>query len=233
MLIFAQKGTITGKVINSETQAALAKATVFLTETSYGTSTNDDGTFSIKGLKPGTYLVVVTMLGFEEFVQSVTVDEDAISIKISLKPSVITLPEVNIQNPKDWARNYKLFVRRFIGTSKYGRSCKILNSEVLNFSYNKKEGLLSTTSNGFIKMENRALGYMVKILLTKSALAEKYGSWHAQFFYEELPGTPSEIKKWKANRIELLRNPGTSLFVSERLPSNFRNSTILFQKNKE
>ncbi|SDE40999.1 CarboxypepD_reg-like domain-containing protein [Mucilaginibacter pineti] len=222
LLTFAQSGTITGKVINAETQAALPKASVFLTETSYGTITNDGGTFTLNGLKPGRYLLIVTMVGFEKFSQEVSVGADAVPINISLKPHVTSLGEVSVRIPEDWERNYKMFVKKFVGTSACGRKCKILNSEVLNFSYNKKERELSASSDDLIEMENRALGYMVKILLTKSMFGDNHGSWNGQFFFEDLPGTPEDIKQWKANRIKLLQETGGHFVVSEKLPNDFR-----------
>ncbi|MBE9585725.1 carboxypeptidase-like regulatory domain-containing protein [Mucilaginibacter sp. JRF] len=220
LLVFAQSGTVTGKITHAETGVALPRASVFLTETSYGTSTNNDGVFTLKDVKPGKYQLIVTMVGFEEHSQDVTVGTNITSINISLKPRITNLKEVNISIPKDWARNYKLFVKRFIGTSSYGRKCRILNSEVLNLGYNKEDGAVIASSDDFILMENRALGYMVRILLTKSYLAETHGSWHGSFYFEELPGTPDEVKKWKANRARLLQNART-IKASEKLPSDF------------
>jgi hypothetical protein len=221
LLTFAQSGTITGKIFNAETQAPLARASVFVSGTTYGVITENDGTFSLKGLKPDKYLLIVTMIGFEKFSQTVSIGTNAAQVNISLKPYVTTLREVTVQNPKDWARNYKTLVKWLIGDSKYGRKCKILNSEVLSFIYNKKDKELSAWSDDFIKMENRALGYMVKILLTKSTFIENGASYNYQMFFEELPGTPREIKQWKANRIELSKDFRSHFPASEKLPSDY------------
>lgn len=222
LLTFAQSGTITGKIVNAETHASLAKASVFVSGTTYGVVTNNDGTFTLKGLKPDKYLLIVTMIGFEKFSQTVSIGTNAAQINISLKPYVTILHEVTVQTPKDWARNYKTLVKWLIGNSKYGRRSKILNSEVLNFSYNKKDRELSAWSDDFIMMENRALGYMVRILLTKSTFIENAASYNYQMFFEELPGTSGEIKQWKANRIELLKDVRIHFPASEKLPTDFK-----------
>lgn len=221
LLVCAQSGTVTGKITQAETNASLPKASVFLTETSYGTSANDDGDFTLTDVKPGRYLLVVTMVGFETFSQNITVGTNVTKINVSLKPRITALNEVSVRIPEDWARNYKMFFKRFVGTSSYARKCKILNSEVLNFTYDKKERAVSAWSDDFIELENRALGYMVKILLTKSTFAETHGSWHGRFFFEELSGTPDEIKKWKANRIKLSQDIRIPFVASEKLPSDF------------
>lgn len=219
--VCAQTGTVTGTITQAETNAPLPKASVFLTETSYGTSANNDGNFTLTDVKPGKYLLVATMVGFETFSQNITVGTNVTKINISLKPRINALSEVSVRIPEDWARNYKMFFKRFVGTSSYARKCIIRNSEVLNFTYDKKEKAVSAWSDDFIELENRALGYMVRILLIKSTFAETHGSWHARFFFEELSGTPDEIKKWKANRIQLSQDIKIPFVASEKLPSNF------------
>ncbi len=74
-----KSGTITGKVINAKTQAALSKASVLLRETSLGTITNKDGTFTLKSVKPGKYTLIVSMVGFEKFTKNIIMEKTALS----------------------------------------------------------------------------------------------------------------------------------------------------------
>ena len=52
-LVLAQTGTITGKVIHANSKAPLAKVSVFLSNATFGTTTAEDGTFILKGVRPG------------------------------------------------------------------------------------------------------------------------------------------------------------------------------------
>jgi hypothetical protein len=62
-------GTITGKVTDNDGKP-LAYANLLIVGTTWGAFTKDDGTFKIVNVPPGTYVVRVTMMGYEE--QSVT-----------------------------------------------------------------------------------------------------------------------------------------------------------------
>jgi hypothetical protein len=65
--------TITGKVVSSASKTGVAKASVFLNNATFGTATEDDGTFSLRGVKPGQYDLIVSVLGFEEYTEKVQV----------------------------------------------------------------------------------------------------------------------------------------------------------------
>lgn len=63
--LFAQ-GTLKGRVFDKETDEPLEFARVAVEGTYYGTLTDIDGNFEIKGIKPGDYSVRVTYTGFTE-----------------------------------------------------------------------------------------------------------------------------------------------------------------------
>lgn len=63
---FAQTaGSIKGKVIDRKTGAALPFVNVVIKGTNHGASTNEEGEYEIKGLTPGTYTLVVSIIGHE------------------------------------------------------------------------------------------------------------------------------------------------------------------------
>ena len=61
---FAQTGIIQGRVINDKTNEPLEFATVQVQGTSLGAITSIEGTFTIKGVQPGFYNMIVSMVGF-------------------------------------------------------------------------------------------------------------------------------------------------------------------------
>jgi hypothetical protein len=66
----AQTAAVEGTVTNSSTGAAVPRVHVILQDASnpagtrYGALTTESGTFSIEGIRPGTYSVTSTRLGF-------------------------------------------------------------------------------------------------------------------------------------------------------------------------
>jgi TonB-linked SusC/RagA family outer membrane protein len=65
-------GIIKGKVTNAKGEP-LAGASVTLTGTNLGTSANNRGEFVIPGIKQGTYRLQVTVIGYDDYVQEITV----------------------------------------------------------------------------------------------------------------------------------------------------------------
>ena len=62
----AQTGSLSGVVKDAKSGASLASATVFIIGTYKGTYSNEDGSFSIKGIKPGDYSIRFSYVGYTE-----------------------------------------------------------------------------------------------------------------------------------------------------------------------
>ncbi|WP_345952551.1 carboxypeptidase-like regulatory domain-containing protein [Mucilaginibacter sp. PAMB04168] len=216
MLGLAQTGSITGKVINADTKNPLAKVSVFLSNATYGTTTAEDGTFMLRGVKPGQYELIITSVGYEDFSQSVLVGAEPVKIEAALKARVLELREVVVTTPADWKRNYQMFLTEFFGTSAYAKQCKISNPEELTLIYKKSKKTLEAYSYDFVNIENKALGYRIKFLL-KSFKSDKINniiSWQGRILYEELPGSESQKKKWEIRRQDIYYGSNLHFFRS-------------------
>lgn len=202
--IKAQNGVITGKVTAQGGTNPVAKASVFLNNASYGTATADDGTFALRGVKPGQYDLVVSVLGFEEYTQKVQVNNNTLDLKISLTPKVMMMREVVITSNADWKKNYEQFKKEFIGNDDAARQCKVANPRILNLSYTRKTQTLEASTDEFLEVENYALGYKVKFLLADFSSNNISGiiSYAGKALFEDLPGSAEQKKKWKARRDE-------------------------------
>lgn len=89
-------GKIAGKVTEAETGIPLAGVNVIIQGTTIGAATNNDGSYAILNVPPGTYNIVFSMLGYEKVViQGVIVEIDQTSfINAELKSSSITVGEI-------------------------------------------------------------------------------------------------------------------------------------------
>ncbi|WP_377142410.1 carboxypeptidase-like regulatory domain-containing protein [Mucilaginibacter lutimaris] len=197
------QNVINGKVVTNSNNP-VAKASVFLNNATFGTATNDDGTFSLRGVKPGQYDLVVSAIGFEEYTQKVMVGSAATNLNISLTPKVMMMREVIISTNADWKKNFEQFKKDFIGVTENARFCKIENPKILNLSYSRKKMELEAFTDEFLVMENDALGYRVKFLLKEflSSALNNTTSYSGRALFEELPGTEAQKAKWKQKRDE-------------------------------
>ena len=64
ILLFAQKGTIRGQVIDGENGEPLFAANAVIKGTQIGTTTDFDGNYTIKPVDPGNYTIKATFVGY-------------------------------------------------------------------------------------------------------------------------------------------------------------------------
>jgi hypothetical protein len=195
---------ISGKVISSASNSGVPKASVFLNNATFGTATQDDGTFNLRGVKPGQYDLIVSTIGYEEYTQKVQVGSAPINLNISLTPKVMMMREVVITSNADWKKNYEQFKKDFIGLTENAKLCKVINPRILNLSFTRKTQTLEASTDEFLVMVNDALGYRVEFLLKEfnSSNITRTINYAGRALFEELPGTEAQEKKWKLKRDE-------------------------------
>ena len=202
LLVNAQSSfNIEGRVVNEKGEV-LKSATVFINGSQKITVTNDEGKFKFEKLAIGTFPLVVKMLGYLSSVQEVQLVNKDVSLEVVLQEKSFDLNEVVISPNNDRDKNYKLFKKSFLGTSKNAKNCKILNDSIINFDFNKKEGILKASTDDFLIIENRALGYQIKYLLKmfQFNISTAITIYDGQAVFEELKGTREEKLKWQESR---------------------------------
>jgi hypothetical protein len=204
IITLAQNGIITGKVTRADTKAPLPLANVFLSNTTSGTSTSSDGTFTLSHLKPGQYTLVVSILGYEDYSTTVSVEQDPINLNIELSAKVTELREVIVTTPANWKKNYDEFVKEFIGTDDNAKQCYVLNPRSVNLIYHKPQQELEAYTDEFLVVDNMALGYRVKFLVKEFTNSKLTGitGYSGQRLFQALPGSKKQLEEWKKKREE-------------------------------
>ncbi|GAC1308896.1 MAG: carboxypeptidase-like regulatory domain-containing protein [Mucilaginibacter sp.] len=204
LTILAQNGVITGTVTTEGASKPLPRASVFLSNSSVGTATAENGTFSLRDIRPGQYTLVVTILGYENYTKTVLVGREPIKMNIELTAKPLMLREVVISSAADWKKNYEAFKKEFIGTDENAKYCTVVNPHILNLTYNPTKQILHADADEFLVVENKALGYRVKYLLNDFKIDKISGiiSRQGQQVFEELHGSEAQKKKWHLKRDE-------------------------------
>ena len=198
---------IKGRVINSADNKPVPNASVFLSNATIGGKTAADGTFVLNNARPGKYDLVVSIVGFDSYHQNITVNNSDVTLPdIVISPKTIGLSEVVVKPDPNRVQNYQKFKMEFLGTSELAQDCKILNPDVIDMDYDDATGTLTASSTDFIVIENQALGYKIKYLLTSFSLQVKnifQRNLHFKgfAFFEELPGTPARQARWQKKRL--------------------------------
>ena len=166
-VVFAQS-RVDGRVTDKESGEPLVGVNIFFSKTTWGATTDNQGFYSLRNIPYGKYEMIISMIGYEVIKQNVFVfDNERISMNFILVPEPIQMKEVIVtaKSNKLWKKNLAIFNRIFLGESKNGQACKILNEYVLSFDVNG--GVLQATASQPLEIENSSLGYRIQYFLAE------------------------------------------------------------------
>jgi hypothetical protein len=166
--------TFSGRVIDKATKRPLETAAVYFDNTTIGTTTNENGEFSITYSDAVQSILVISYLGYEKVL--ITDYRNENNITVELIEATNTLDAVYLDYDDGLTRKQKLslFKREFLGTSKFAKSCKILNEEDLILRYDKRKKVLYASSTAPIELKNKALRYEVAFDIMEFEIGFRY-----------------------------------------------------------
>ncbi|MCK4813952.1 MAG: carboxypeptidase-like regulatory domain-containing protein, partial [Candidatus Marinimicrobia bacterium] len=93
--LFAQSASIRGVITDAETGEAMIGVNIVLRGTYYGAATSLDGSYIITGMGPGTYDMVVSMIGYKQYLYGgiELTQGQSMRINIKLETTVLALGE--------------------------------------------------------------------------------------------------------------------------------------------
>ena len=94
--LYSQNLSITGYVKDAKNGNLLVGANVVITGTSLGTSAREDGQYKINNVKPGTYSVKASYIGYVTTEDSVTITDTDINLDFNLSYTTIEGKEVTV-----------------------------------------------------------------------------------------------------------------------------------------
>ncbi len=153
--------TLVGRVIDKVSQEPVETVAVYFDNTTIGTTTNENGEFSIAYTDAVQSTLVISYLGYEKVF--ITDYRNRNNVTIELTEATNSLDEVYIEYDDGLTRRQKLrlFRKEFLGTSEFGKSCKILNEDDLILKYDKMSKSLYASSKVPLRILNKALQYEV------------------------------------------------------------------------
>ncbi|MGY6521844.1 MAG: carboxypeptidase-like regulatory domain-containing protein [Mongoliitalea sp.] len=204
VLVQAQ-GQIKGVLIDAETKDPLPFATVFLSNTTFGSVTDLQGAFNLSNIPTGEYELIVSFLGYKTLQQQVLVEKGKLlQLELVMIPEVIDLKENLVEDKRDksWYVNLKIFENYFLGSSINAKNSRILNTEVLIMDDQTKPGHLLVSAREPIIIENSNLGYQISFVLQSFECNPKEERWSYFGFpyFEEIEVPARRMSRVSKNR---------------------------------
>jgi hypothetical protein len=152
---------ISGKIVD-ENDLPLYGVSVYFDGTTLGTTTNNDGFFEMNLKVIPDAVLVISFIGYEV----VYLNSIQSPMQIKLNPISLVLKGVVLE-PIPFSRKemLRIFRDQFLGTTKGGRNCTILNEDAIQFVYESKDYKLSAFADQKLKIQNDYLGYVVEFEL--------------------------------------------------------------------
>ncbi len=176
-------------------------ATVYISGYKISTITTDDGNFILPKLAPGSYDLLIQMIGYLPYKKNIIL-EKSVKINVVMIENTTLLNEVIVKPDPDRAYHIDLFKNNFIGISPNALECKLLNSQNLITKYNQTTGILNISADQFLVIENKSLGYRIKYLLEyfEYNFKTKVIYYAGYPFFEDLKAGVARQKKWAKAR---------------------------------
>ncbi|NOZ62507.1 MAG: carboxypeptidase-like regulatory domain-containing protein [Calditrichaeota bacterium] len=206
LLKAATGSKIQGNVVDAETGAPLSDVNVFLANTTIGTASDLSGNFVIYRVPQGAYTLIISRIGYEIFAKEIEISyEKNLTINVRLSPKTISGEEVVVKGEKlkNWEKNYKKFLKLFMGESGNAKKTEILNPYVLNFSADPAYGKFYAFSDSSLRIRNNALGYEMRIVFHRFELDQDRLIYGIYSHYQEMKPVDSLEKiQWQRRRRE-------------------------------
>ena len=113
--VYAQNGSLAGRVVDAKTESPLVGAIVKIEGTSLGAVTGDDGYFQIENIPPQTYSIKATYLGYTPLTKYNVIvrSEGNIDVNFQLEENTFQLDELVITpNPFEKSKETPLSIQR-------------------------------------------------------------------------------------------------------------------------
>lgn len=186
-----------GKIVRTDNLAPIAGASIYINNTSIGTSSAEDGSFSISNPVNGE--LIISDVNYERIIIKLVVNEIPgkkflfkMSAREDLLENILVLPEATRRKYLD------IFRKNFLGITQEADYSRITNLQAVNFIPGDAPGVIVAVSDTPLHIINKLLGYDIIFDLVNFSYNPKSGesSFYGYTRYKSL----GDKSRWKKNR---------------------------------
>lgn len=203
--VFAQRcsSTIRGRLLHFENNEPIFGAYIWIEESSTGAVTDENGSFIIKDLCPGTYTITIQYLGHEEIEEQIELGANSFSKTFRMKESELSLSGVEIHGHREQVQTTTAV------SSLYGEALMESRGENLGESLKRIAGVNTfSTGNSISKPVIHGL-HSNRIMILNNGVRLEGQQWGA----EHAP----EIDPFLANEITVVKGAETVRYGPEAM----------------
>lgn len=196
---------LSGKITDAKTGLALGRASIYIHEAHSGIVSNDSGFFKTVALAPGKYLVEISYLGYETIVENIDINANTVK-NFAMNVAVVEQEGVTITGVSS-ATRIKLSPQP-IAIMKRSDLIKLNSTNIINSLTNIPGVNAVTTGLAISKPFIRGLGYN-RVVTVNDGVRQEGQQWGDEHGIE--------IDDYSAQRIEVLKGPGSLMYGSDAL----------------
>ncbi len=198
--ILTAQVAITGKILGNATGDPVAGASVYINNSTIGTSSGADGDYRLINILPGTYEIIISHIGFEPLVHRVEVGKEHLRFTFRLESKVKQMRNILIMTKDQRKAKMKIFKEQFLGITLAADRSQLINEEDVLFEADEKPSAFMAFSEVPLEIINKELGYRIYFELKEFYLDQQSGRTYFFGFtrYEDLE--KGNLNKWRKNR---------------------------------
>lgn len=220
--------TISGKVLAGESEKPLAGASVYINSSTMGTTTNEKGEFTLRGVTNGVYELVASFVGYEVVVYRAEIKSADLRIIFQLKPKPTELRNVVVTTRELRERWLRIFRTNFLGVTQAAQKSSIRNEdEILFLDAGTRRGV-KAYSAAPLEVVNKELGYRIFFQLEEFYYDQDEGRTYFYGYsrFEELKENGKVPARYRRNRERYYRG-STLHFFHSLIDSNSKEQGFL------
>jgi hypothetical protein len=194
------------RLADAETQQPIPNVHIHYQDQLIATS-NPKGEALLKLTKVPNMRLSFSHVSYQYFKQYINPNKQSeYLLKLYPKIEDLELVTITVNHDKRWAKLFRRFAKKFLGTSRNAQKCDVLNPWVVEFEETSHGIRLKNSTIDTLKIQNNALGYELKFLLKKFQQELDQITYTGDCWFTELkPESTQQQQKWKKNRRKAYR----------------------------